>query len=101
MNQIKIYQVLENHGFGKEDAQLLVDALNERDTEAATKGDLKDLSILLKSDIKDLELRMTQQFVSVHKEMGNQTNRFIAGVAIIGVIFKLADLFIHKLGGSI
>jgi hypothetical protein len=90
MNQIKIYQVLENHGFGKEDAQLLVDALSERDTEAATKGDLKDL-----------ELRITQQFVAVHKEMNTQTNRFIAGVAIIGVVFKLADLFIHKLGGSI
>jgi hypothetical protein len=90
MNQIKVYEILEQQGFSKDNAKALIEYMSERDTEAATKGDIKDLKSEIKIDMGNLEVRIL-------KEMRDQTWKFIGGLALVGVVFKLADLVIHKI----
>jgi hypothetical protein len=92
MNPIKVYEILEQQGFSKDNAKALIEYMSERDTEAATKGDVKDLKSEIKNDIGNLEVRLS-------REMRDQTWKFVGGVALISTIFKLADVFIHLGGG--
>ena len=48
----------------------------------------------LQEQIKGVELQIKQVEVNLHKAMAAQTRWLIGGLAILGAVFKLADLLI-------
>lgn len=89
MGELKLYQDLKNAP--TEDQRLLIiaqeieEAKNRKPdlSEIATKMDI----LTLRSDMKDLEIR-------VLKAINDQTKFYLAGLAFLGLIFKLAEMFI-------
>lgn len=79
MKASQAYKILVDSGFSKENVQALVEVFSDPiDSEhLATKGDLKELEIRILNEIH------------------SQTWKFLSGMALLGIIFKLADLFIH------
>ena len=76
-----------------------------RETELRLQKEIKEVEARLQREIKGLELqikeveaglqeRIAQVEVSLHKAMAAQTRWLIGGLAILGTVFKLADLFI-------
>jgi hypothetical protein len=69
--------------------QLIAHAIEEASkknpdlSELATKSDLKN-------DLKDLEIKLL-------KAINDQTKLFLAGIALLGLVFKLAEMYLpHK-----
>ncbi|MBK1621873.1 hypothetical protein CKO42_26585 [Lamprobacter modestohalophilus] len=75
------------------------------EVEARLQKDIKELEARLQKDIKALELqikevdarlqeRISQLEVSLHQALAAQTRWLIGGLAILGVVLKLADVLI-------
>ena len=48
----------------------------------------------LRQEIKAVELKISEVEVSLHKAMAAQTRWLLGGLAVLGAVFKLADLLI-------
>ena len=55
---------------------------------------MRDIEARLQEQIKDVELQIKQVEVNLHKAMAAQTRWLLGGLAILGTVFKLADLLI-------
>jgi len=91
MNAIKVFRILEESGFSKQNATELISELEEQDTRLATRQNISDLELR----IHQMEVKMLQGFLQVQESMGAQTWRFLGALTVIGVVFKLAELIIH------
>lgn len=78
MNSVKVYQTFLHLGLSEQEADEVVKALAERNSDNATK-----------TDINDLELRLV-------REMKHQTSVYIGGLAALGIAFKIAEILIQK-----
>jgi adenosine deaminase len=78
---------------------------NVRETELHLQKEIKEIEARLQKEIKDVELqirevdarlqeRISQLEVSLHQALAAQTRWLIGGLAILGVVLKLADLLI-------
>jgi len=56
--------------------------------------EIKEIEARLSKDIKGIELKISQVEASLHQAMTAQTRCFIAGLALLGVVLKLADLLL-------
>jgi predicted MarR family transcription regulator len=56
--------------------------------------EIKEIEARLSKDIKGIELKISQVEASLHQAMTAQTRWFIAGLALLGVVLKLADLLL-------
>jgi hypothetical protein len=76
-----------------------------RETELRLQKEIKEVEARLQKEIKGLELqirevdarlqqRISQLNVSLHQALAAQTRWLIGGLAILGVVLKLADLMI-------
>ncbi|MBK5938157.1 DUF1640 domain-containing protein [Halochromatium roseum] len=76
-----------------------------KEVEARLQKDIKELEARLQKDIKGVELqikevdarlqeRISQLEVSLHQALAAQTRWLIGGLAILGVVLKLADVLI-------
>ena len=55
---------------------------------------IREVEARLQEQIKGVELQIKQVEVNLHKAMAAQTRWLLAGLAILGAVFKLADLLI-------
>ncbi len=83
-NKIKAYAILQKHGFDPDDARDFLEAMENDETNLATKGDLNDVKV----EIHKLKAEF-------HKELNAQTMKFLGILITLGTIFKLVDVFIH------
>jgi len=55
---------------------------------------IKQVESRLQNEIKGVELQIKQVEVNLHQAMAAQTRWLLGGLAILGAVFKLADLLI-------
>ena len=55
---------------------------------------IKEIEARLQEQIKGVELQIKQVEVNLHQAMAAQTRWLLGGLAVLGTIFKLADLLI-------
>ena len=55
---------------------------------------IKQVESRLQNEIKGVELQIKQVEVNLHQAMATQTRWLLGGLAILGAVFKLADLLI-------
>lgn len=67
------------HGFSEEQAEVVVDAINDQSNQLATKGDLSALKTELKSEIINLEIRLD----SVKSSVSLLTTISIANLTVV------------------
>jgi len=71
----------------------------------ATQGDVRESELRLQKEIKEVEARMQEQLkgvelqikqveVNLHQAMAAQTRWLLGGLAVLGAVFKLADLLL-------
>ena len=65
-----------------------------KEVEGRLQKDIKEVEARLQRDIKDVELQIKQVEVNLHKAMAAQTRWLLGGLAVLGAVFKLADLLI-------
>ncbi|NBC13923.1 MAG: DUF1640 domain-containing protein [Gammaproteobacteria bacterium] len=65
-----------------------------KEVEARLQKEIKEAEARLQKDIKDVELQIKQVEVNLHKAMAAQTRWLLGGLAVLGAVFKLADLLI-------
>ncbi|MBK1632355.1 hypothetical protein CKO31_16750 [Thiohalocapsa halophila] len=108
---LDLYAKLTETSDDKERARLIADAyealearfpqLNDlatqghvRESELRLQKEIKEVEARLQRDIKDVELQIKQVEVNLHKAMAAQTRWLLGGLAVLGAVFKLADLLI-------
>jgi hypothetical protein len=117
-----VYTKLKHTATDEERAEVIAqafDALEARFpqiTDLATQGHLRETELKLQKEIREVEARLQEQIkgvelqirevdarlqerigqleVSLHKALAAQTRWLIGGLAILGVVLKLADLMI-------
>ena len=65
-----------------------------RESELRLQKEIKDVGLRLQERIKGVELQIKQFEVNLRQAMAAQTRWLLGGLAILGTIFKLADLLI-------
>ena len=55
---------------------------------------IREVEARLQEQIKGVELQIKQVEVNLHKAMAAQTRWLLGGLAVLGAVFKLADLLI-------
>ena len=65
-----------------------------KEVEARLQKEIKEVEARLQKDIKGIELQIKQVEVNLHQAMAAQTRWLLGGLAILGAVFKLADLLI-------
>ncbi|WP_462323212.1 DUF1640 domain-containing protein [Halochromatium sp.] len=69
-----------------------------RETELRLQKEIKEVDARLQKEIKEVEARLQERLsqleVSLHQALAAQTRWLIGGLAILGVVLKLADLLI-------
>jgi hypothetical protein len=68
--------------------------LQIREVEGRLQKEIKEVEARLQKDIKGVELQIKQVEVNLHKAMAAQTRWLLGGLAVLGTVFKLADLLI-------
>lgn len=82
------------HGFSEEQAEVVVDAINDQSNHLATKQDLTTLKTELKSEIVNLEIRLD----SVKNSVSLLTTISIANLTVVvGGMLALLLPFVAKL----
>ncbi len=66
-----------------------------REVEARLQKEIKEVDARLQEHIKGVELQIKQVEVNLHKAMAAQTRWLLGGLAVLGAVFKLADLLIQ------
>ena len=121
MHGLKLYQGLKNAKDQDQKDQLIAQAIDEVQTDSATAsiltelktdvGELKTDVSKLKSDVAELKMDMNGLRKNVHqipidikdleirltREMNAQTWKFLGGLALIAVVFKIAEMIFQKL----
>ena len=93
MSGLKLYKQLTDVGESKEKAEVLANAFEELEkrypevTDLATKASVKESELRLQKEIKEVEVRILTV-------INRQTWSMLGGIALLGVVFKLADMFI-------
>jgi hypothetical protein len=102
---LKLYQDLKNAESDDQRYQLIAQAIEEIENQKISNSDLSRLPTKedLKKEILELELRiqkefyqMQRQLAEMQKQIADQTWKLISGLAVLGVIFKLADMVISR-----
>ena len=68
--------------------------LQIKQVEASLQKEIREVEARLQKDIKGVELQIKQVEVNLHQAMAAQTRWLLGGLAILGAVFKLADLLI-------
>jgi hypothetical protein len=69
-----------------------------KEIEARLQKEIKEVEARLQREIKEVEARLLTEMktieVNLHKTMAAQTRWLIGGLAVLGIVLKLADLLI-------
>ena len=90
---LDLYARLTETSDEKERARLIAEAFDALEArfpqinDLATQGDVRESELRLQKEIKEVE-------ISLHKAIAAQTRWMIGGLAVLGVILKLADVLI-------
>ena len=101
---LKLYTQLTEAPDEKTRARLIADAFDALETrfpqinDLATQGHVRESELRLQKEIKEIEVRLLKEMkeieVNLHKAMAAQTRWLLGGLAVLGAVFKLADLLI-------
>jgi len=97
---LDLYAKLADTTDDKERARLIADAFEALEArfpqlnDLATQGHVRESELRLQKEIKGVELQIKQVEVNLHQAMAAQTRWLLGGLAILGAVFKLADLLI-------
>ena len=101
---LDLYAKLTETTDEKERARLIAEAFDVLEarfpqiTDLATQGHVRESELRLQKEIKEVEARLQKEIkqleVNLHKAMAAQTRWLLGGLAILGAVFKLADLLI-------
>jgi flagellar motility protein MotE (MotC chaperone) len=108
---LELYAQLTEAPDEKTRARLIADAFDALEarfphiSDLATQGHVRESELRLQKEIKEVEARMTemegrlrtelkQVEVNLHQAMAAQTRWLLGGLAVLGAVFKLADLLI-------
>jgi biopolymer transport protein ExbB/TolQ len=108
---LQLYEQLTEATDDKTRARLIAEAFDALETrfpqiaDLATRGDVREGELRLQKEIKEVEARLQKEIkavelkiseveVSLHKAMAAQTRWLLGGLAVLGAVFKLADLLI-------
>ena len=101
---LDLYARLTETSDEKERARLIAEAFDAlearfpRINDLATQGHVRESELRLQKEIKEVEGRLQKEIkeveVNLHKAIAAQTRWMIGGLAILGVILKLADVLI-------
>ncbi len=101
---LDLYAKLTETTDEKERARLIAEAFDVLEarfpqiTDLATQGHVREPELRLQKEIKEVEARLQKDIkqleVNLHKAMAAQTHWLIGGLAVLGAVFKLADLLI-------
>lgn len=67
-----------------------------REVEARLQEQIREGDARLQEQIKSVELQIKQVEVNLHQAIASQTRWMIGGLAVLGIILKLADLLISS-----
>lgn len=90
MNEIKVFNLLQDQGFSKDNAEALVRELKT----SLVQEDLKELAT--KQDILLIRTQLSDLQITFHKELHSLTIKFVGFIALIGTVMKLIDLFVKR-----
>ncbi|MFE8033900.1 DUF1640 domain-containing protein [Thiohalocapsa marina] len=65
-----------------------------KEVEARLQKEIKEIEVRLQERISRVEVQLKQVEVNLHKAMAAQTRWLLGGLAVLGAVFKLADLLI-------
>ncbi|MBK1706271.1 hypothetical protein [Halochromatium glycolicum] len=65
-----------------------------RENELRLQKEIKEVGARLQEQLKDIELQIKQFEVNLHQAMAAQTCWLLGGLAVLGAVFKIADLLI-------
>lgn len=102
---LKLYTQLTEAPDDKTRARLIADAFDALEARfpqitdlAATQSHVRESELRLQKEIKEVEARLLKEIkeieVDLHKAMAAQTRWLLGGLAVLGAVFKLADLLI-------
>lgn len=97
---LDLYAKLTETSDEKERARLIAEAFDALEArfpqinDLATQGHVRESELRLQKEIKGVELQIKQVEVNLHKAMAAQTRWLLGGLAVLGTVFKLADLLI-------
>ena len=108
---LKLYTQLTEASDDKTRARLIADAFDALEgrfpqiTDLATQGHVRKSELRLQKEIKEVEARLQERIarievqikqveVNLHQAIAAQTRWLIGGLAVLGVVLKLADLLI-------
>jgi len=66
-----------------------------KEVEARLQKEIKEVDARLQEQLKGVELQIKQVEVNLHQAMAAQTRWLLGGLAVLGVVLKLADLLIQ------
>ncbi len=109
---LELYAQLTEAPDEKTRARLIADAFDAlearfpRISNLATQGDVRESELRLQKEIKEVEARLQEQIkgvelqikqveVNLHQAMAAQTRWLLGGLAMLGAVFKLADLLLQ------
>jgi predicted DNA-binding protein with PD1-like motif len=65
-----------------------------KEVEARLQKEIREVEARLQERIKGIELQIKQVEVNLHQAMAAQTRWLLGGLAVLGAVFKIADLLI-------
>ena len=66
-----------------------------KEVEARLQKEIKEVDARLQEQLKGVELQIKQAEVNLHQAMAAQTRWLLGGLAVLGIVLKLADLLIQ------
>lgn len=99
-----LYTKLKHSSSDEERAEVIAQAFDALEArfpqlnDLATQGDVREAELRLQKEIKEVDARLQERIsqleVSLHQALAAQTRWLIGGLAILGVVLKLADVLI-------
>jgi hypothetical protein len=87
MNDIRMYQILEQSGFSKENALALIAELKNQDSNLATKGDAKLAVAAIDALLEKQTIEISNQIYKVN----SQSWRIVGVIAFLAIVFRVIE----------